>query len=483
MWLEVLAYTDPTTIRSVTRTCSTLRWVAQPLLFKHFGIFLPSLPTQEVRRDTHFAANTYAVACLSVLRFPHLAHAIEELKIQTTEWPSSPLSFDKHPPDHTCLSQATEDLVTLVFRAVPSLVNLKRLVCHGVTFTTERLLALTQLPQLIDLELHSCSTTCSPSLFPTFAAIPLETLTFDFPYSSLVPYHNPHFLLFLLQPPTLKRVSIGPASDIIDILARTPSPSKLTALKIPISSLSSPLLLPVLASCPFVTDLALSAIPSDHCHPQLEADVLPQDILPLLSSYRGPSIYAPFFAHGRALGRMEFTLSCQPEDVESTILTISLNPVSTGHIHSFACNVQYLNTTLFQTIHAAFPSLTHLAISGAAVDIYTLSAVFLCAENAELMQGKRNMLRNIQLCVQMGLPRPTLRWTTIAAGSFLELLIEAYPELQMARFVYQPEQAVVWRRPLQTRMDMSLITNVEQFWIEKQEGGDEGFWKIVKKKW
>jgi hypothetical protein len=296
-------------------------------------------------------------------------------------------------------------------------------------------------------------------------------------------YNNTHFLFLLLQPPTLKHISIGPASDVIDTLARIPSPSKLTALQIPINTVASPLFLQVLASCPFVTDLALNTVPSDYCLPQLEVDVLAEDILPVLKSYRGPRIYAPFFAQGRALARIEFTPSCHPDDIVSTILTLSLNPVCTTHVHFFACNVQHLNSTLLQAIHTAFPSLTHLAISGAAVDIYTLSAVLLRAENAELVQGERSMLRSIQLCVQMGLPRPTLRWTTIAARAFLELLLEVYPELQTARLVCQPEQAVVWRRPLQTRMALSLVTNAEQLWIEKQEGGGEGFWKIANRKW
>ncbi|KAF8235334.1 hypothetical protein L208DRAFT_1376547 [Tricholoma matsutake] len=479
IWLEILSQTDKITIRSVTLTCSTLRWIAQPLLFKLLVISLRASPLflQSIRRDVH--SNTNIRARLSLLGSPHLARAIEELRIHQTAHASPSLSFDKHQRGHPILSQAN-DLITILFTAVPSLSNLKRLVCHDIVFTSERLQALTHLSQLTHLELHSCCTSCPQSSFPNFSLVPLETLIFDYPYSSVDFFHNPRFLCLLLQPSTLKHICTGPASDIILALTTTPALSTLTTLEIPISTLSSSLILPALASCPSVSNLALHTIAGHNCLPQFDMDSLPADVLPLLSSYRGPRIYVPVFARGRVLSCIDLTLSCQPDDLVSTILKLSLDPSCTAHTRIFTCKVQHLDTVLLQTIHSVFPSLTHLSISGAAVDIHVLNAILL---HVEKVGRETQVLRSIELCVQMGLPRPTLRWRKIGARMFLERLVEAYPELQRVRLVCQPDQAVVWRRPLETCIPAGggLAFGAEQLWFEKQEGGGGGFWEIVKK--
>ncbi|KAF8058513.1 hypothetical protein FPV67DRAFT_506632 [Lyophyllum atratum] len=164
LWLEILSYTGATSIRAITRTCSTLRWVAQPILFKLFIIRLHTSTPQStnIRRDTH---PTNSRARLAVLRHPHLASAMTEVRLI----PSAPTLLDtpRGEGPRTPLT-ADSDLIDTIFTALPSLINLRRLVCHDVMFTKAHLSALTRLTQLKDLELQSCTVTCGPEDFPDF---------------------------------------------------------------------------------------------------------------------------------------------------------------------------------------------------------------------------------------------------------------------------------------------------------------------------
>ena len=486
IWLEVLSHTDTRTIRSISRTCSALRWIAQPLLFKLFVISLPPLPLlPTIRLDRFSFANTRAR--LSVLRSPHLAYAIEELRIwQPTAQISSPSLSLKEDSCAILTSPQVNDLTTAIFTAIPSLKNLRRLVFHDVLFTSERLKALACLSRLTDLELHSCWTTCPSTSFPNFSEIPLETLTFDYSYYPTSFFPNPPFLFIslLLQPATLKHVSTGPTSEIINAIDTLPTAlPNLTRLEIPLSSLSSPLLLSALTSCPAVTELILRTPPGHISLPPVTVDLLPAKILPLLNTYRGPRMYGPVFVHGRTLSCIDFTFSCQPDDLISTIRSFDLDPSCTAHTRTFSCKVQHLNAETFQAIHTAFPALTNLAISGAAVDIHALSSMLFNAEEAGHIKTRKDGLKSIQLYVKMGLPRPTLRWRTIGARMFLERLVEAYPNLQTARLVCQPDQAVLWQRPPEMHVIGCLEFESEQLWVEKQEGGGGGCWETVKRKW
>ena len=493
IWLQVLSLTDTRAIRSVSQACSALRLIAQPLLFKLFVISSPPPPifAQTLRRDRYSATR----ARLGVLSSPlHLAYAIEELRIwQPTASQTSPCSSNLTSP------QANE-IITIVFTAIPSL-NIRRLVLHDILFTSERLKALSHLSQLTDLQLHSCWTTCPSSSFPDFSVIPLETLTVDYSYFPTTFFHTATFLFIslLLQPPTLKHVSAGPASEIINAIENLPAGlANLTRLEIPPSSLSSPLLLSALTSCPSVTELVLRTEPGPILLPPLSTDFLPADILPLLNTYRGPRMYASVFVHGHTLSCIDFTLSCKSNELMSTLLSFDIDSSCTAYIRTFSCKVHNLNTEAFQAIHTAFPALTNLTISGGAMDVHALGSMLFDVEEGVVVRrikGRKEGLKSIQLCVKMGLPRLTVRWRTIGARMFLDRLVDAYPNLQTVRLVCHPDQmVVVWQRPLETHLDGEGWTGLEfggaeQWWVEKQEGpgggggGAGGFWETVKKKW
>ncbi|KAG5650857.1 hypothetical protein H0H81_010737 [Sphagnurus paluster] len=437
LWLEVLSYASTPSIHAVTLTCSTLRWLAQPLLFKVFAICLPS-PTSEilsVRRDI-VPSNTRAR--LSVLQYPHIVQAMTELRLI----PSAP-SRDQGPRTPP---PADSDLVDTIFTALPSLINLRRIVCHNVVFIKENLSALSRLPYLKDLELQSCTTTCAPADFPDFSQIPLETLAFEYPYNSMDYFRNPRFLALFLQSRKLKRILAGPANDILLAIAETAPPPSLSILEIPVSCVSSPLFVSTLASVPSVQELSMyMAIGNTHLPP---LEYLPPDVLPNLRSYRGPRTYAPWFTRDRDVTDVEFSLPAQPKDLSATLMGLA------NKIESLSCKVDSLDAGLLKTIHTMFPSLKHLAISGVAVDIDCLASVLAIAK-------VHRSLTSIQISVQTGEPRLTDSWGAMVAKMFLTRLIRSYPVLERARLVYQPQVSVVWNRPGGKQQPVSVVDSSE----------------------
>lgn len=447
LWLEVLSYMAPPSIRAVACTCSTFRWLAQPLLFKLFVVRLhtPTTKPASIRRDAHQADT---LERLAVLRAPHLTIAMTEMRLV----PSSPQSDHSHEQGPLPPLSVDTHLVDIIFTALPSLVNLRRLVCHSVVFTKDHLWALSRLPQLKDLELQSCLTSCAPHDFPDFSFIPLESLIFDYPYNSQDYFRNTRFLALFLQSRKLKRIFAGPANDILSAITETP-PLSLSILEMPVSCVASPLFIPTLVHCSNVQELSLyMAIGNTHLPP---LEYLPPDVLPNLRSYHGPRTYAPWFTRDRDVTNVDFSLPAQPNDLRTTLSGLA------NAIESLSCKVNSLDGALLQTIHTTFPSLKHLAISGAAVDIDCLSSVLAIAK---VHRG----LTSIQITVHTGVPRLTDSWGATVAKMFLALLIRAYPVLERAKLVYQPQVSVVWNRPRREKK-LKHVVDASELRIEKRE--------------
>ncbi|KAF8058512.1 hypothetical protein FPV67DRAFT_506748 [Lyophyllum atratum] len=182
---------------------------------------------------------------------------------------------------------------------------------------------------------------------------------------------------------------------------------------------------------------------------------LPPNVLPNLRSYHGPRTYAPWFTRDRDVTDVEFSLPAQPSDLCTTLVGLA------NAIESLSCKVDSLDGSLLKTIHTTFPSLKHLAISGVAVDIDCLSSVLAIAK-------VHRSLTSIQISVQTGVPRLTDSWGATVAKMFLALLIRAYPFLQRAKLVYQPQVSVVWTRQKE-RKRLAGVVDASELWIEKRE--------------
>ncbi|KAG6828518.1 hypothetical protein H0H92_007736 [Tricholoma furcatifolium] len=418
-------------------TCRSLRGIAQPLLFKTFSIRHDSSPSASLtlasRRD--FRSGSSLVR-LAVLQRSHLTNAITEIRLL----PSAFLDVASQGPPSPEPTKSL--LVDTLFAALPSLPNLRKFICHDVTFAKHHLLTLSRMASLKELDLQSCRTSCDPEEFPNYSATPWEALTFHYPFQFVNHFRNPRFLSHLLQSRNLRELSVGPANEVLSALMDTPPPSTLSILKIPVSCVASPLFVPVLALCTGVQELSLHMAMGDTYLPPL--DSIPPEVLPNLRSYDGPRTYAPLFTRDRFITDLNLSLPAQSNDLCATLGSLARG------IESLSCKVDDLDATLLQTIHSSFPSLKHLAISGTPVDIDNLSSVLSRAKG-------HSGLTSIQIAVQTGLPRLTDSWGATVAKMFLSRLIPAYPILERAQLVYQPQVSVVWNRSKERRQPMAVI--------------------------
>ncbi|KAH0588316.1 hypothetical protein H2248_004177 [Termitomyces sp. 'cryptogamus'] len=437
-----MSYMTQSSIYNLTFTCCYLRWLAQPSLFKLFIVRFNyvSIPATSGRRDTYPATS---LARLSVLRTAHIANSVNEIRLL----PSTFLyRHDKGLP--------SPQLVDTLFSYLPSLVNLRTLVCHDIEFSRHNLLALSRIPQLTNLELQSCRTSCQFEDFPDFSSLALETLNFAYPFNAQVYFNNPLFVSLLIQPRNLRKISVGPATDVLFAMTKTHPPTTLSVLEIPVSCVQSLLFIPVITSCSSVQKLSLYMTTGDSYLPPL--DYVPPDILPNLRSYQGPNTYSLWFTRDRPIHSIDLVLPVQPNDICTSIRNLS------DKIEFFFCKINGIDANLIKTIHMRFPSLKHLTISGTPIDIDTLSSVL---SDAKVHNSN---LTSIELTMGTGESRLTDGWAVAVANMFLSYLIRTYPFLERARLIYQPQVSIVWICPEEKKRPITTIENSE-LRIEKEE--------------
>ena len=429
------------------------------MLFKLFIAQLDDPNTEWTRRDCHPHTSRERLA---VLENADIATALTELRIV----PGDVVSM---------LPRDKDSMVGAIFNVVPTLTNLTTLVCHDITFSLVHLLAIRNLPHLHEVELQSCRTTCQPEDCPDFSTVPLQSLIFNYPHSSVNPATNSFFLALFLQSRNLARISAGRVEDILVALTQTPPADRLVTLEVPVSCIGSAMFIAALAVCPSVLDIQFYMPIGLNQLPSLEH--LPRsDVLPNLKSYRGPMIYAHNLTHGRDVTNVEFTLPYQhPSELGPILETLN------SGMESFSCNLSSIDAHVFQTIHSSFPSLKKLTISGIRIDIDTL-AVLLAGHGSWI---QINELKHIQLDISTGEPRLTDSWRTTVSKMFLHYLLQAYPSLRTAKLVYEPQTAVAWTRPSNAMPKGVVVVETVDLWVEKRESvvsRTKVIWDVAKEK-
>ena len=461
LWLQIFIHSPKSSLRAAALACHALRCLAQPLLFKLFVARLDESSTESIKPDFH--PHTTGTR-FDVLQNAYVASAIKELRIVPGDVPST-LPHDRNA------------IVDAIFNVVPTLTNLTTLVCHDITFTRAHLLVIRTIPHLHEVELQYCRTICQPQDFPDFSTVPLRTLIFDYPHSSVNPATNAPLLALFLQCRNLARISAGHTEDILVALTQTPPTDRLVTLEVPASCIGSSMLVAALAACSGVQDILFYMPIGLNQLPLLEH---PSNIgvLPNLRSYRGPMIYAHNFTHGRHVTNIEFALPIQgPSELCPVLESLDSN------MESFSCNLSSLDAQVFQTIHSSFPSLKKLTISGVRIDIDTIAAILMGYDSRSRIQ--RNKLEHIQLYISTGEPRLTDSWRSAVSKMFLSYLLRAYPSLRTAKLVYEPQTAVAWARPSNVMSKGVVTVETADMWVEKRESElyrTNAIWDIVKEK-
>ncbi|KAJ7118858.1 hypothetical protein C8R44DRAFT_184946 [Mycena epipterygia] len=421
LWLKVFVNIPLYLLPAVTLTCRSFCSLAQPLLFSTISTHPPSLPSLALRGSQTSKYRKRILDRLELFFSPRISPSVVEC------WISPPSSEEGDVP--------TDDLIDTIFDSLSRLPNLKLLGCRYVRLTPRRLSVLQKL-QLTTISLELCFGEIAD--FAVAPSVPMQAVTFKYPDASLRGDGANPCLLFL-SPSHLEQLH-ATTTSILPTLASSQPFRKLRTLDIPIGCITSDLFIPALSRCPAVDHLSLHT--SDSV-PRSLLESLPDGILPLLSSYRGPHHFAAAFLRRRNAKRIDISVPCRPHSLEASLADVDRSLASL----SFSLEGVELPASLLGTIHHSFPALKSLAISEPALSSADINSVLSAVPHHYTLD---DLTIHIQGRDKFNLWIPPDEAAADAISCFQKvraLLLRTYPALQVVRFVHGSEGArVMWRR-------------------------------------
>ncbi|KAJ7491176.1 hypothetical protein FB451DRAFT_633579 [Mycena latifolia] len=418
LWLKVFGNIPLYLMPAVALTCRSFRSLAQPLMFSTISTHPPPLPSRTLRSPQPSKYRKRVLERLEFFFSPHISSSVVECWIS----PHSP-EEDGAPAD---------DLIDTIFASLSRLPNLKVLGCRYVRLTPGRLAVLQSL-KLTTISLELCYGGISD--FAVAPSVPLQAVTFKYPDDEDTA--NP--CLLFLSPNHLEQLH-ATTTSILPTLTQSRPFRKLRTMDIPVECVASDLLIPALSRCPAVDHISLHT--SEYV-PRSLIESLPDGILPLLSSYRGPHHFAATFLKGRNAKRVEISLPCRPNRLEASLMGLDRGLTSL----SFRLEGVELPASLLATIHHSFPALKSLAVTEPALSSADINGVLNTIPRHYALD---EITIHIQGRDKFNLWIPPDEAAADAVSCFQKVraaLLTTYPALQVVRFLHGSEGArVVWRR-------------------------------------
>ncbi|KAJ7249948.1 hypothetical protein C8J57DRAFT_1356047 [Mycena rebaudengoi] len=419
LWDKVFLLLPRYQMKSIATVCRVFRSLAQPILFSTISTHPDALPALAVRGAQTGKYRKRLIERLEFLFSQRIGPAIRECRVA--------------PP--SAEDDGSDDILDYIFATLPDLPNLRILECRYVRLTPKRLAVLQNL-QLTTISLEMCFGDISD--FTSSYSVSLQTVSFKYPDSTPRPDKASPCLLFLS--PTHLEQLLATTTQVLSIMARSQSFSKLRYLTLPVESLASHDLIPALSRCPAVEQLKLTTttrIP----HSLFES--LPDGVLPRLNSYGGPHHFAPILLRGRDARRVSITIPGKPHRLETTLVELDRKLKSL----SFLVDSTELPPQLLETVHTRFSSLSALAISEPALSSADIKAVMGAVSSSYSVQ---HLMLRIAGRDKHNLWVPPDEADAAAVSCLKKVqatLLQTYPALQTVRFVYGVEGLeTIWHR-------------------------------------
>ncbi|KAK7035816.1 hypothetical protein R3P38DRAFT_606869 [Favolaschia claudopus] len=418
IWLKVFMHIPLFLLPPVTLACRSFYSLAQPMLFSTISTH------PRVAARANAATQKYHKSVFQRVQFffsPRICPSIVECSI-------SPPSPEEH-------GDITDNLIDVIFESLPKLPNLKVLGCRYVRLTPKRLDVLQRL-QLTSLSLEMCFGDMMD--FADAPSVALQEVTFK--YSDAAMGREPNPCLLFLSPNHLEQLHATTTSILVTLANSSPF-KKLRTLEIPVECVTSTDLFPALSRCPAVEHLSIHVDSVPYPRPPFES--LPDGVLPLLKTYRGPHSLAATFLRGRSPREVDVSLPCHPSRLEASLAGVERSLQSL----SFRLDGVELPSSLLGAIHKYFPVLKSLAVKEPALSSSDI-------QNALRSVPAHRMLEEVTLRIQgrdkFNLWIPPDESAADAVSSFrktLPALLVAYPQLKIIKLLHGAEGAVVkWCR-------------------------------------
>ncbi|KAF9558365.1 hypothetical protein CPC08DRAFT_764029 [Agrocybe pediades] len=290
IWLLVFPYLKHADLQTISLTCSTFRYMAQPLLFSVLDVspFLLSYNTEQpILRPAEYLDRF--MQRLEYYKLPHIAHGVRHCWI-------SPYSRSGFPTRNQDDSLDPNLIIDAAIEALPRFTNLSTLSWHCIDIAP-RWWDVIQSLRISRLWLNSSS-------IPHEVQSPLQHILHldldQWPWEGKVTNHvsiheervrgvNTVALHHVIHPEVIQSISVprvDTACHLYSILSRATYP--LRSLKVPFSSISDPSFITALENCPCLSSLCIFPPSSDERSRDVAVQALTASVLPSLESYEGP---------------------------------------------------------------------------------------------------------------------------------------------------------------------------------------------------
>jgi F-box-like len=364
IWLEILSYLSSEDYGSLSLTCRSIRWIAQPLLFRTPLAIYPFLGSVAYR---HLQLEPYIARSLERLDFLSLPRIAEQIKeFSVTPYPrghslTSSGSPQVHVPENV--------IVDRVFDVLPHLSNLNTLVIHSIRSTPQRMSVLRNLRlQVFELEIRGDDITWQASESqPSTPIVSQRVVLFNCnasPRQIPVPVTVP---LSFLYPNTLEVISTGPngTESILAAMSSSPTPfPRLQLLDLSVRFISSSHFIMALRQCHKLTSLRLRSAATDSpAHGRPTMATLPAEVIPALTLYHGPPSLAPSFTSEHLLQDVKLWSSRSMSSVRPPTYLAEIIPLLGIHVKVLEIGVTTLPPLLLERIITCLPNLKCLAVN------------------------------------------------------------------------------------------------------------------------
>jgi len=367
LWLLIFPYLNAQDLRSVTLTCSSFRFLAQPLLFSTLDVspFLLAYSTDRpILRPKSYLERS--LTRINIYQSPHLIYGVHNCWI-------SPYSRSGFPQRNQLDDLDPNLLINAIVRALPSFPNLTSLAWHCIDFEPEWWDILQSLPIKI-LWLNSSS-------IPSPLCPPLSSITHlhidQWPWegkpTNYVSMHEESMngvstetLQTIIHPLTTESLSIPrieTASRVFRILSQ--KTHSIRSLNLPLPAILDEHFTSAITSCPQLESISICPPSSDDPRQNFELEPFRPDALPMLTSYDGPYTHVMQFSH-RPLKQIKlWGFAQRPTFCDSTSVTEKLRNLGHTTVAESLVSIQvtvYDTTTQFLQVFASFKQLERLTI-------------------------------------------------------------------------------------------------------------------------
>ena len=347
IWLLICPHLKTTELQSISLTCSTFRYMAQPLLFSTLDVspFLLSYNAELPILRPHSYLTRF-VKRLKYYTLPHIVHGVHHCWI-------SPYSRSGFPVRNQQDDLDPNLLINAVVEALPHFPNLSTLSWHCIDITPKWWNVIQSL-RITNLWLNS-ATIHQPVSSPLSCVVnlDLDQWPWEGRVTNLVSIHEERFrgvdsltLQHIITPDAIQSISV-PRSDtathLFSVLCQMTH--SLRSLKIPFAAILDRNFIPALEHCPHLASLCIFSPSSDERSRDVKIDNLSPSALPSLVAYEGPYTHVLQFGQKpRALEQISLwgfdgrPAVCGSDALVDTLVELA----STGTVNS----LKYINSAV-----------------------------------------------------------------------------------------------------------------------------------------